>query len=52
MSLTVTGTIGILILAKKAGVEIDLRRALDILIQQNFRISLDLYDTNPQSMKY
>jgi predicted nucleic acid-binding protein len=52
MGLTVTGTIGILILAKKAGVEIDLRRALDILIQQNFRISLDLYDTNPQSMKY
>jgi predicted nucleic acid-binding protein len=54
MGLTVTGTIGILILAKKAGVEIDLRRALDVLIQQNFRISLDLYDmlvaTQPRSV--
>jgi hypothetical protein len=44
LGLAVTGTIGTLLLARKSGVEIDLKRDLDILIQQNFRIARDLYD--------
>ncbi|MBN1888476.1 MAG: DUF3368 domain-containing protein [Thermoflexales bacterium] len=45
MGLTPSGTIGVLLLARKAGVEIDLKHDLDVLIQHNFRLSRDLYDT-------
>ena len=44
MGLSVIGTIGILLVAQEVGVEIDIKRDLDLLIQHNFRISQDLYD--------
>lgn len=44
MGLQVSGTIGVLLSARQAGVEIDLERELDVLIQHNFRISPPLYN--------
>ena len=43
MGLSISGTIGVLLLARQVGVEVDLKRDLDVLIQSNFRISQDLY---------
>ncbi|MFO7907304.1 MAG: DUF3368 domain-containing protein [Planctomycetota bacterium] len=43
MGLSVTGTIGVLLLARRTGIPIDLQNALDRLIQHNFWIALDLY---------
>lgn len=44
MGLRVTGTIGILMLAKQSGIDVDLKHDLDVLIRSNFRLSRDLYD--------
>jgi predicted nucleic acid-binding protein len=44
LGLTPSGTIGVLLMARQIGVEIDLKRELDILLQHNFRISRSLYD--------
>jgi predicted nucleic acid-binding protein len=43
MGLAVTGTVGALLLARQAGVEIDLKEDLNLLIQHNFRFSHSLY---------
>lgn len=43
MGLSVSGTIGILLLARKNGVALDLKRELDVLIRENFRLSPRLY---------
>ena len=43
MGLTVTGTVGILLLAQQAGVIENIRPELDRLIESNFRISRQLY---------
>ena len=43
MGLNVTGTIGILLLARKMGMEVDVKRALQVLQEHNFRISERLY---------
>lgn len=45
MGLMVTGTIGILLLAREAGIEVSLQQDLDRLIQHNFRISRELYNS-------
>ncbi len=45
MGLTVSGTIGVLILAQQHGLQIDLKQDLDALIGHNFRLSSDLYNT-------
>jgi len=44
MGLTVTGTIGVLLLAKSSGIDVDLKRDLDLLGEHNFRISHELYE--------
>jgi predicted nucleic acid-binding protein len=44
MGLMVTGTVGLLMLAKRVDPSIDLRRELDTLIECNFRIAPALYD--------
>jgi len=44
MGLGVTGTIGVLLLARRAGIEIDLQHDLGLLIAHNFRLARDLYD--------
>ncbi|HHY56615.1 MAG TPA: DUF3368 domain-containing protein [Chloroflexi bacterium] len=44
MGLTVTGTVGILLLAHRATMIEDIRPDLDRLIESNFRISRRLYD--------
>lgn len=44
MGLGVTGTIGVLLLAKQQGIAVDLRHDLDVLIQSNFRLSRELYE--------
>ena len=44
MGLTVTGTIGVLLLAKRSGMDMDLKRDLDLLVEHNFRISHELYE--------
>ncbi len=44
MGLTVSGTIGVLLLARQAGVAIDLKHDLDVLIQHNFHLSREVYD--------
>jgi predicted nucleic acid-binding protein len=44
MGLTVTGTIGVLLLARRSGMDVDLQRDLDLLIEHNFRISHQLYE--------
>jgi predicted nucleic acid-binding protein len=44
MGLMVTGTVGLLMLAKRADPSIDLRRELDTLIECNFRIAPVLYE--------
>jgi predicted nucleic acid-binding protein len=44
MGLTVTGTVGILLLAHRAAIIEDIRPDLDRLIESNFRISRRLYD--------
>ncbi|MBM3182033.1 MAG: DUF3368 domain-containing protein [Chloroflexi bacterium] len=44
LGLSVTGTIGILMLAAEKGIDIDLKRDLDILIQHNFRVARELYE--------
>ena len=44
MGLSVTGTIGVLLLAQQMGTPIDLRKALDRLIQHNFWIAPKLYE--------
>lgn len=51
MGLTVTGTIGVLLLARDMGYTVNLQHDLDLLIQHNFRISPQLYQrlVNPQS---
>ena len=43
MGLEVIGTIGILLLAREAGLPINLKRDLDLLVQNGFRISSDVY---------
>ncbi|MCK5119842.1 MAG: DUF3368 domain-containing protein [Candidatus Latescibacteria bacterium] len=43
LGLNVTGTIGVLRLAVAEGLSVDLKEALDILIDRNFRISKELY---------
>ncbi len=43
MGLTVTGTIGVLMLAKEAGLVPDLKTDLDALVALGFRISPELY---------
>jgi len=44
MGLTVTGTIGVLLLAKQAGIDFDFKHDLDVLIRNNFRLARSLYD--------
>ena len=44
MGLDVIGTIGLLLLAREAGLAIDLKRDLDLLVQSGFRISGDVYN--------
>jgi predicted nucleic acid-binding protein len=44
MGLTVTGTIGVLLLARRSGMDVDLQRDLDLLIEHNFRIFHQLYE--------
>ena len=44
MGLTVTGTVGTLLLAQQAGVIDDIRPDLDRLVESNFRISRQLYN--------
>ncbi len=44
MNVKPTGTIGILLLARDAGMDVDLRRSLDTLIAQGFRLSRELYE--------
>ena len=44
MGLQVTGTIGILLLARRAGVDIDIEHDLNVLIEHGFRVSQDLYE--------
>jgi len=44
MGLTVTGTIGILLLAQRAAMIEDIRPDLDRLMESNFRVSRQLYD--------
>ena len=44
MGLTVTGTIGVLLLAKRSSIDVDLKRDLDLLVEHNFRISRELYE--------
>lgn len=44
MGLTVTGTVGILLLARQAGIIDDIRPDLDRLTDSNFRISRQLYN--------
>ncbi len=43
MGLNVTGTLGILLLSHKMGVEINIQQAIHVLREQNFRISERLY---------
>ncbi len=45
MGLHVTGTIGVLLLARDAGIDVDLRTDLDTLMEHGFRISAELYST-------
>ena len=45
MGLEVTGTIGVLLLAREAGLPIDLKHNFDLLIQNGFRLSDHVYDT-------
>jgi len=44
MGLSVTGTIGVLLLARQGGVGVDLKQDLDVLIQHSFHISRRLYE--------
>jgi uncharacterized protein len=44
MGLRVTGTIGVVLLARSNGIDVDLKHDLDLLIQHNFRISHELYE--------
>lgn len=44
LGLSVTGTIGILMLAREKGIDIDLKRDLDILIRHNFWVARELYE--------
>jgi hypothetical protein len=44
MGLKVTGTIGVLLLARSSGFDVDLKHDLDILLEHNFRISNELYE--------
>jgi hypothetical protein len=44
MGLDVTGTIGVLLLAQRSGIDVNLKHDLDVLIRSNFRLSRDLYD--------
>lgn len=44
MGLTITGTVGTLLLAQQAGVIDDIRPDLDRLVESNFRISRQLYN--------
>jgi predicted nucleic acid-binding protein len=43
MDLRTTGTIGVLLLARQSGLDIDLRSSLDALIASGFRLSRDVY---------
>lgn len=43
LGLHVTGTIGVLCLAVAEGLSVDIKEALDTLIEHNFRISKELY---------
>ena len=43
LGLNVTGTIGVLRLAVVEGLSVDIKEALDILIDHNFRISKEIY---------
>ena len=43
MGLNVTGTIGILLLSRKMGIEVNVKRAIQVLKEHNFRISERLY---------
>jgi uncharacterized protein len=45
MGLEVTGTIGVLLLAREAGLPIDLKHNFDLLIQNGFRLSDHVYNT-------
>ena len=44
MGLSVTGTIGVLLLARRNGIDVDLKHDLDLLLEHNFRISSELYE--------
>ncbi len=44
MGLGVSGTIGVLLLARRTGLALDLRHDLDVLIEHNFRLSRQVYD--------
>jgi len=43
MGLMITGTIGLLLLARQEGMSIDLKKNLDKLVDNGFRISKELY---------
>lgn len=44
LNLPVTGTIGLLLLARRSGEQLDLRHDLDTLIRHGFRIAPDVYE--------
>jgi predicted nucleic acid-binding protein len=45
MGLQTSGTIGVLLLAREAGKAVDVKRDLDKLMQHNFRVSSELYNS-------
>ncbi len=50
MGLPLTGTVGVLILAREKGIELDLQAALDALRNKGFRMSDELYKTVLEGM--
>lgn len=44
LGLRVTGTVGVLLMAKQHGLIESVRPLLDALLAQEFRLSLDVYD--------
>jgi len=45
MGLDVIGTVGVLLLARQTGVSVNIKRDLDLLVQNGFRLSDTLYRT-------
>lgn len=52
LGIKTTGTIGILILAKEKGIVTELMKTIDMLVENGFRISRNLYEEIAQNYKY